>query len=129
MQLCRIGSVVTVLGGRKRITVYRVPVNPLFVKSMVRSKIKIKKKYIYIYTLGKPGNFHILIKLDNSICIEDEDSKPIEHVRSSSKERERKNETRNDRQREGKKWSKINFNQLLPRFSLIYLLIHTCLVL
>lgn len=91
-------------------------------------EIKIKK-YIYIYTLGKPGNFHILIKLDNSICIEDEDSKPIEHVRSSSRERERKNETRNDRQREGKKWSKINFNQLLPRFSLIYLLIHTCLVL
>lgn len=106
---------VTVLEGRKRITVYRVPVNPLFAKSRWRAR---NKKYIYtcIPRSAKTWcNFrNILIKHDNSICIEDEDSlEPIEHVSPTRSSSSSKNEKR------WTKWSEINVG-----FFLYYLLIY-----
>lgn len=112
---------VTVLEGRKRITVYRVPVNPLFAKSRWRAR---NKKYIYtcIPRSAKTWcNFrNILIKHDNSICIEDEDSlEPIEHVSPTRSSSSSKNEKR------WTKWSEIN----VGFFCIIYLfIIYTCLL-
>lgn len=114
---------VTVLEGRKRITVYRVPVNPLFAKSRWRAR---NKKYIYtcIPRSAKTWcNFrNILIKHDNSICIEDEDSlEPIEHVSLARSSSSSKNKKKSGGQSGAKSMSVF--------FCIIYLfIIYTCLL-